>query len=581
MILRQFKMNQLLLALFLTYNLLLVSIKSNDLSLQIEEIENAYSNLSLKILDEYKKRCFVPCTPSYHSCGLNFPNLTCNFDMNLTACNCKHLNRSLGTPLSMSTSTVSLTLSLTNFMSNVKNYQSIAEIVCSTEFLKNDFYELGKRFKFAKWQYFGGYNGIMRMYPGQEMCNEFDPRIRPWYLSATTGFKNIILMMDLSQSMNYKGKINMLKSILKDIVISLGFYDWIGLVGYNAKALVFKVQLIRMSKENKILISNYIDSLKAEGLSNYEDAFIKAFDILKNSKGDNISSLPCKNFFLFFSDGKPTQGKVNSVELLALIKKLQDETSSHAIISTFNIMKPKAYDILHRLSCGGMGFYYNISRPFDFKKNVIQFFSDIAIGSNQKGPIWSEPYFDQVGLGWITTLTFPLYTQMGTLIGVLGVDFKLEAFTNNTNQQDKDWLAKYLSSRNGNNYANCSEEENLHNPCFLNVIRKDKCSYSADQEGCMNTENANKWLSDECESFNPTQIFYGTTEKTNPEFSDCCEPCLVINKQDYTYFYYIGAAVGVAGCGISILIVRWIRKKKLIKSMKRRRTFLKSVYKTT
>ena len=35
----------------------------------------------------------------------------------------------------------------------------------------------------------------------------------------------------------------MLKSVMKEIVYSLGFYDWIGIVGYSTKAFAFKEQL--------------------------------------------------------------------------------------------------------------------------------------------------------------------------------------------------------------------------------------------------------------------------------------------------------------------------------------------------
>lgn len=582
MITTKIKANEFFLVLFYFLLSFLASIKSSELFSQIDEIESEYKSLSLKILAQYSKRCSVSCVPSYHSCGLSFPNLTCNYDMNISTCNCAYLNKSLGTYLNISTSTVSLTVSLKNFMSDKKKYQDMAELVCSTEFLKDEFSKLKKKFGIAKWQYFGGYNGIMRLFPANEMCADFDPRIRPWYLTATTDFKKIILMVDLSQSMNYKGKIDMLKSVMKEMVSSLSIYDWIGIVGYNTNASAFDDKLVRMSQKNKKNVSNYIDTLKAEGLSNYEKAFDKAFNIINFSTKDNNSNFSCKNFLLFFSDGKPTSGETDPTKLVKLIKRLQNETNELVIISTFNIMKPKAYDILHQLSCAGMGFYYNISKPLDFQKNVIKFFSDIANQSMKTGPIWSEPYFDTLGLGWITSLTFPLYHEKA-LIGVLGADFQMEALYSNYSIQDENgWSEKYLLNRSQKKPENCTREKQYFNDsCFLNFFRKDKCNYLLDQQVCTNKEQIDGWHLEKCdENFTSNQVFFGNNQKKKENFPSCCDPCPVIIKQDYTYLYYIGVAVGVLGCTFSILILRWIRKKRFLRSTKRKRTFLKSVYKT-
>ena len=63
-------------------------------------------------------------------------------------------------------------------------------------------------FSFPRWQYFGSSVGIHRTFPGREwprnfigFHEDFDPRTRPWYISATSGPKNVIVIMDGSKSM--------------------------------------------------------------------------------------------------------------------------------------------------------------------------------------------------------------------------------------------------------------------------------------------------------------------------------------------------------------------------------------------
>jgi hypothetical protein len=557
----------------------LISTNTNAHNFEIGEIESSYSQLVSKILEEYRKRCSVPCVPSYHSCGLIFPNMTCNFDFNLSSCNCAELNRSLGSPLNSSTTTVTLNIDLTVFMSDIPQYQDVAEMICSTEFLKEEFKNLSQKFKTSKWHYFGSWNGIMRIFPAQELCHEYDPRLRPWYISATTGFKKMVLFMDLSQSMNFNGKIGFLKNLMKDLVDSLGFYDWIGVVAYGSFAFTFKEQLLRMTIENKAKIKDFIDNLEAKGLSNYEDAFRKAFNMLNNSNRDSYSDLPCKTYFLFFSDGKPTLGESNPTKLLSIIHQLQLKTSKKVSLSTFNIMKPNADDILLQLSCGGNGFYYRIKKTSEFKQAMSQFFSDMTSQSIQKGPIWSEPYLDELGLGWITTLTFPVYSSK-KLLGVLGVDFKIETF--DYLKKEGYNLLSFLLARNENILQNCSEQTKINDPCNLEAKRSLKCSernFSIYFE-CSTPEYEE--IDEICNNFTANQIFYGSAKKRKPDFSECCEPCSLANDaKDYTEFYYIGGVIGLLACVISIFIVRWIRKKKLLKTMKRRRTFLKSFIKTT
>ena len=51
--------------------------------------------------------------------------------------------------------------------------------------------------------YVGSAEGFSRRYPSKKSnCGTFDPRERPWYVAATTGRKNVMIIMDSSESMS-------------------------------------------------------------------------------------------------------------------------------------------------------------------------------------------------------------------------------------------------------------------------------------------------------------------------------------------------------------------------------------------
>ena len=85
---------------------------------------------------------------------------------------------------------------------------------------------------FKRWQYFGSNDGLYRMFPGREWQTNFagfyenyDPRVRPWYIAATSGPKDV----DCSLSMNGK-KFNMAKSIAITVLNTLTKQDYVNII---------------------------------------------------------------------------------------------------------------------------------------------------------------------------------------------------------------------------------------------------------------------------------------------------------------------------------------------------------------
>lgn len=472
----------------------------------------------------------------------------------LTSCECG--GQAIGSYMNVTETSVTTIEDFYSVMSDEFDHQSVREIICSTEFLKEDFFKINQKFKKVKWQYFGSQNGVWRSYPAKKQCNQQNPTNKPFYISATTGFKNIVLIMDFSQSMNFNNKILHFKNILKEVITSLGFFDWIGIVSFsNGSATCYNGKMLRATLENKEKIKNYIDMLDAKGLSSYKKAFIQAFNLMKNFTGDDIGRKACRTHFMFFSDGNPTAGESTLEGLKEIIENLKIKIEINVKISTFNIMKPSAEYLLYHISCIGRGFYYFIPSLSDFKKYVFKFFMDITMEITQKGPIWVEPYKDGWGLGWITTMTYPIYDTHSTLLGVLALDFKLDNF--NINKKNTSDILKYLSGRNEKINLDCEEYED--DECKLNFIRKKPCSL---QIQC--NYNYNSIYNNTCKQFKFKPFFKG--EKLG-NYSECCQEC-ILSKDDTAYLTYIYISLAFMILISIVGIIIYFKKRRKLKSQK-------------
>ena len=76
----------------------------------------------------------------------------------------------------------------------------------------------------------------MRVYVHIHTGAKYDPRLRPWYLSASNGPKNVIFILDVSGSMSQNGRLESMKKAAIEMIDSLSFADYIGVVTFSSKA---------------------------------------------------------------------------------------------------------------------------------------------------------------------------------------------------------------------------------------------------------------------------------------------------------------------------------------------------------
>jgi voltage-dependent calcium channel alpha-2/delta-3 len=76
----------------------------------------------------------------------------------------------------------------------------------------------------------------MRIFPAREwdtnfagFYNDYDPRVRNWYIAATSGPKDVVIVLDCSLSMEGK-KFEIAKSIVKAVIDTLTAHDYVNVI---------------------------------------------------------------------------------------------------------------------------------------------------------------------------------------------------------------------------------------------------------------------------------------------------------------------------------------------------------------
>ena len=498
------------------------------LSNYLNNLENGLAAIASNIVSSFSSRCSSPCNPSYDSCSTILPALICDPRISIDSCQCYQIGRKLNA----STTTVKLA---DVFSTIDRTDKRVKEMICSTEFLASKFQAFDTQYPGIKWQFFGSYNGIMRNYPGRDRCAQYDPRLRPWYVEATTGAKNIILIMDISGSMNDYSKIQTAKDAATNVINTLSYSDFVGLVPFSTNATKFLPNLIRMSSSNKQNITNYINSLSAGGTTNYEDAFRKTYEIYNSSYGDEMGNFACQTIILFLTDGVPTIGMTQADQLIDLINFYENQTNANMTVLSWGLGQDAQSDILLKISCARYGIYHYVLDFSSLGASMTEYYLFISAGVKRTNSIMTEPFLDANGAGNVTSMAFPVYDDSVDppfILGVVGFDLLLSDLLNFT---DYNGVLKELAFRNSKSclkpvLSNCSLESVRENKCYNVSINDSSCKIITKNASiCANIDFSNVF-------FEGSQIL--TSNDINSQYGCCgnvtssCQETTNINQSN-------------------------------------------------
>jgi len=428
-----------------------------DVMLRLEVNVLAYRNA---VESAYNSRCssntLNTCQKNnYDECSSLYPNQTCpssDFAV-ISQCGKGELCNGL---FDWSVSTVRLPRALADGPGNNPTDPQIIETICysrqTDNFLKNlfgrnDSFWEDRGMSYRPAMYFGGADGAFRIFPGRQSasCGAYDPRSRawylaavPWYISESSGGKDVVLIVDNSKSVGDDYKLSLFQNASRQIISSLTEFDRIALVTFNENAEVAGgySTLMEATEETLNVLKRAIDEMKPMGRTNYLAGFAEAFNVLKNSEVPYFGP-KCNTAILFITD-QPSNypGDVGAEEVITFI---EGEMASFAAANSTQIFTYSSMDNkqIREISCGTDGIWVgltNTTKVEDVFNNFNQFYA-LGLGNKENRNItaWAGPYtFFTGGIRGISVsaLVYDRTINPALFLGAVGADLTMDKIEN-------------------------------------------------------------------------------------------------------------------------------------------------------
>ncbi|KYN22132.1 Voltage-dependent calcium channel subunit alpha-2/delta-4 [Trachymyrmex cornetzi] len=341
---------------------------------------------------------------------------------------------------------VNTTYSSVHIPTNVYDLtQDVAEDIARTELLDDIFRQNYESDPALSWQYFGTVTGVLRQYPAMQWrtnpkdtnddddndntiddnnnnnnyddddddspVDQYDCRLRNWFIEAATCSKDMVILMDVSGSMTGFGK-TIAKTTVNSILDTLSNNDFVTLLKYNNETTefvpCFKDMLIQATPENLDTFKKSMDKIDTDNVANLTEAFTKAFSLLKTyreERGCDADS-PCNQLIMLVTDGVP--GGTLGNNLKEVFKKWNwNENSTYIPVRVFTYLIGKEATKMDELqwmvrSCLNLGDYKQVQTQEEVREQVLKYIPVVArplvLQSVVHPIVWTHAYAKKITL---------------------------------------------------------------------------------------------------------------------------------------------------------------------------------------
>ncbi|XP_059149465.1 voltage-dependent calcium channel subunit alpha-2/delta-2-like [Physella acuta] len=343
----------------------------------------------------------------------------------------------------------------------------VIDTILFTRKLEETFLRNAAKDPLLRWQYFGSVTGVTRLFPGREWSNNFagfyddyDPRVRPWYIQATSGPKDVIIILDCSLSMVGE-KFSIAKAVAKTVINTLTKQDYVNVICarnshwnevgkwhyYDTTVLSCQEQrMVPATNAHRKDLIEKIDKLKAGGTTELEKGYDRAFDLLRS-----VPRTGCQSIIVFATDGKDTDGedvrcgpgyytrsgyvpgpicKYNFTSVYNVAMEKNKYLLPNARIFSYLIVED-AEMFPGTLACDHNGSLLKLLTGENLITQMSNYFEFLSAMAVTGTTLWTSPYLDSWGLGLMITHAVPVISnKTGKYIGVVGVDATLDEIEN-------------------------------------------------------------------------------------------------------------------------------------------------------
>eukprot|EP00698_Gefionella_okellyi_P022042 TRINITY_DN724_c0_g1_i1.p1 TRINITY_DN724_c0_g1~~TRINITY_DN724_c0_g1_i1.p1 ORF type:complete len:910 (+),score=155.92 TRINITY_DN724_c0_g1_i1:238-2730(+) len=283
---------------------------------------------------------------------------------------------------------------------------------------------------YTAYQYVTWNNGQLDSFPAENWTNSygcpsqsFDPRIRPWYVTAMTPPMNIILAISTKDCAD--GCLALNKQAAIAVLQRCGFWNFIGVIAYDV-ALQAQLPLMRATSSTVQSAIAFVNSLNASSSSGSSvSAAMKAANSLltgSSTGGDPV--------VFWISDG--SNNDASTSDPVAAIQ--QNTLSPHVFSVLIGKTANTTLALPRRFACRTNSVYVTVGGAVTVASAVETVFAAISTGITSDIVRPSEPYVDEasglntVSLGLVLNQNGP--DDIPIAVGVITIDVTTAYLTN-------------------------------------------------------------------------------------------------------------------------------------------------------
>lgn len=301
-------------------------------------------------------------------------------------------------------------------------------------------------------QRFAGAAGSVRTFPGgtawgpDGVCAPYaDPRVDSFFVSASSGPKNVVLVVDVSGSMGYvmdaefsgyPRRLDYAVNASLAVIDGLSPSTYFAVIAFsNAATSVLGPRLVPATEAAKAAARARVRELVPGGGTYYGLALHKAFDVLNASAAAGVG-VGCadRTALLFLTDGVPTDSSPRPQD----VASSRNAFGARIFTYAFGPVASVQFGVLTEISCDSGGVMQRVA-PADATTLVsvmARYYTLYAGGMYGRGAVtWSDPVDAGDGQGLVTTAAAPAYdadADPPRLLGVGAVDVRLDELTGAT-----------------------------------------------------------------------------------------------------------------------------------------------------
>eukprot|EP00929_Paragymnodinium_shiwhaense_P112605 TRINITY_DN8085_c0_g2_i1.p1 TRINITY_DN8085_c0_g2~~TRINITY_DN8085_c0_g2_i1.p1 ORF type:complete len:635 (+),score=90.21 TRINITY_DN8085_c0_g2_i1:69-1973(+) len=237
------------------------------------------------------------------------------------------------------------------------------------------------------YMYYGSQStGAMVQWPASKYCGDFDSRMRPWYATAASGPKDVVLVLDQSGSMNTAGRWPAVQTAAKKVLATLGEEDFATVITFETKAKAYdeatKITLHRMTDNRKKKMGDWIDEESAIGGTNFRSGLVKAGQAFTAARDGPTSK--CTQILLFLTDGVDTEGfKAKDVKSIPGLEGV--------IFMTYSMGNDIGdQQVVKKMACQNQGIWHKVPDGGDIPSIMASYYQIFAASLDAKYARWVE-----------------------------------------------------------------------------------------------------------------------------------------------------------------------------------------------